>query len=934
MTEPIKERALETLIPETNFNFDIPLEITKGKTEDEWRIRGKASDERQDLQGEIVRQNSLDISALKEGRGLLNWDHKDGPINTIGVIDEAEIKEDGLHIAGYLFKNHDQAKATYDILRSLKSTDKRRLGLSIEGKILKRSGIDGRIISAARIEKVAVTFSPVNTSAYCELVKSLTADYTPNASEIIPPVLNMTVMPVKEEVLVETLPEKEVPIETELASVPTIDSQFILDTVRTALEHAKSSLNPIGLQRPSITTKVDSDQPRIDLDEWTSLQEEIANATEDKDIKKTLIDYAGKTYDLFKAAKGSQSSTHKYIRRTGTAGAYKYWYKLPNGHIVSSDSANGPPHVDHAKTLDTDERHKEVTKELKDEEHKIGDVIEATRSKKKEESKEKTPEKKESKSEYPGYRGAEEFLNKVGVKMSTKFVSHGPYFAGEKESRDIFNITLTSKDGKKAVFAFGGSIKDSTESGDNPPNAHDALSSLASDAQAGEYDSVTEFGKEFGYELDTPEDRRNAQKVYTQLKANQDKLMTIFGDNYEKLLEESSNNFEPSTKEEPKKEDKRDYSEFTDKEIKQAAEDEALEHAKNYYSEEDLGFDDVDAIGADDYDDVIRDTDEYKDKLEQATKELKDKREHQQKSKKDGTSEEDETNKDLHKTKIEDERYNVTVKIKGYNGKPNFYQLNDSNDRARYLLAQFPDFSADEHNKTAKYHEDQSISKGEKAKKFLERAIKEANIEPTEYLSGLISGGGHAKFSDEVNKQIGKNNRDAYIHSDLAEAHALAAKKKGKQDKDVKKSSSVISTAQKLLNFWEEHLTMQGDQQVDSAYHYFKQAIDQGDEASVKMWLPTIAKFLALYSGAFSDGLREPKLPVLAPSEAANYTEDMQECFMKALGKALGVGTPNAQGEGGYNVPPSTLTGGAVLERESLDRKRKKKKKKVTEPKD
>ncbi len=58
-------------------------------------------------------------------------------------------------------------------------------------------------------------------------------------------------------------------------------------------------------------------------------------------------------------AQGDSKSNHKYIKRTGAAGNYKYWYKLPNGHVVSSDSADGPPHVDHEKKMDMDERHGE-----------------------------------------------------------------------------------------------------------------------------------------------------------------------------------------------------------------------------------------------------------------------------------------------------------------------------------------------------------------------------------------------------------------------------------------------------------------------------------------------------------------------------------------------------------------------------------------------
>ena len=40
-----------------------------------------------------------------------------------------------------------------------------------------------------------------------------------------------------------------------------------------------------------------------------------------------------------------KSAGHKYIKRTGVSGNYKYWYKLPNGKVVSSDD---PTHTDAA----------------------------------------------------------------------------------------------------------------------------------------------------------------------------------------------------------------------------------------------------------------------------------------------------------------------------------------------------------------------------------------------------------------------------------------------------------------------------------------------------------------------------------------------------------------------------------------------------------
>ena len=159
---------------ETNFDFVIPLDFYKGDN-DEWKIRGVASTEDMDLQGEIVRQNNLDITPLKEGRGLFNWDHQQGPENIVGVVEDAEITDKGLTVEGYLLKNSTKAKEICNILSSFKNNHKKRLQMSIEGKILRRAGGNGKEIASARVDKVALTFDPVNPHTYAEFVKSLSS---------------------------------------------------------------------------------------------------------------------------------------------------------------------------------------------------------------------------------------------------------------------------------------------------------------------------------------------------------------------------------------------------------------------------------------------------------------------------------------------------------------------------------------------------------------------------------------------------------------------------------------------------------------------------------------------------------------------------------------------------------------------------------------
>lgn len=52
------------------------------------------------------------------------------------------------------------------------------------------------------------------------------------------------------------------------------------------------------------------------------------------------------TDDLMKSLR-----SHKYVKRTGSPGSYKYWYKMPDGSIQSPDEHQHQGKVDHAKRL-------------------------------------------------------------------------------------------------------------------------------------------------------------------------------------------------------------------------------------------------------------------------------------------------------------------------------------------------------------------------------------------------------------------------------------------------------------------------------------------------------------------------------------------------------------------------------------------------------
>jgi len=55
-------------------------------------------------------------------------------------------------------------------------------------------------------------------------------------------------------------------------------------------------------------------------------------------IEKFKRKVLGKETDIIKAAK-KMAGSHKYVKRTGSPGNYKYWYKLPNGQLVEGDDA-------------------------------------------------------------------------------------------------------------------------------------------------------------------------------------------------------------------------------------------------------------------------------------------------------------------------------------------------------------------------------------------------------------------------------------------------------------------------------------------------------------------------------------------------------------------------------------------------------------------
>lgn len=172
--------------PEIPFKFDVPVEVFEkaGEPGKERRIGGIISTEHKDKQGEVVLQRGLDFSDFLTN-GWFNDNHSRDTAGVVGypqaVRRTSHNGKPATYVEGYLLQGGDddekklQADRIWNLANALQKTD-RRLGFSIEGKVLRRSGPDGKVIARARVTNVAVTNCPVNTESGLDvLAKSMMA---------------------------------------------------------------------------------------------------------------------------------------------------------------------------------------------------------------------------------------------------------------------------------------------------------------------------------------------------------------------------------------------------------------------------------------------------------------------------------------------------------------------------------------------------------------------------------------------------------------------------------------------------------------------------------------------------------------------------------------------------------------------------------------
>lgn len=143
---------------EKSVNFD----LEKGSNSGIFKIKGVASTESKDRDGECVLLSGIDHSNLD----LVNWNHlgKQSPKNVIGKVSKS-YKEDGcLYVHADLYKSRETVKTIATDMENLSNgVGAPTYGFSVEGKVLDRDPMARNVITKCALHQVAITLMPANT---------------------------------------------------------------------------------------------------------------------------------------------------------------------------------------------------------------------------------------------------------------------------------------------------------------------------------------------------------------------------------------------------------------------------------------------------------------------------------------------------------------------------------------------------------------------------------------------------------------------------------------------------------------------------------------------------------------------------------------------------------------------------------------------------
>ncbi|MBE0335109.1 hypothetical protein [Paenibacillus sp. 23TSA30-6] len=164
------------------FRLFVPLEKSiEMDANGDYIIQGVISSDDTDAQADSISPDGMDTSYFLE-KGWIKWEHGNSPDQFIGEPEAVHVGRfnhptlnksvNGVFIKGRLYANREMSlKAVVAIEDLQKSHSTRRVGWSIEGGVVERDRLTGKVIKSV-LRNVVLTMNPINTMTYAELVKS------------------------------------------------------------------------------------------------------------------------------------------------------------------------------------------------------------------------------------------------------------------------------------------------------------------------------------------------------------------------------------------------------------------------------------------------------------------------------------------------------------------------------------------------------------------------------------------------------------------------------------------------------------------------------------------------------------------------------------------------------------------------------------------
>ena len=126
---------------------------------------------------------------------------------------------------------------------------------------------------------------------------------------------------------------------------------------------------------------------------------------------------------------------------------------------------------------------------------------------------------------------ANDFLRKVGAKMTVSFLRNDYYFDKDRERRNVYRVRI-ERNGKSMSFTFGDSVYN-TQKNIRPSR----YSILACMEKFNPWRGMRDFVQEYGYEIEDYESYIRAERAYKACVRQVKQVERVFGDVIDELAE-------------------------------------------------------------------------------------------------------------------------------------------------------------------------------------------------------------------------------------------------------------------------------------------------------------------------------------------------------------------------------------------------------------